>query len=175
MLRYSYNHEAGATESGGLIFVPQNLAASRRGMGEVAQLPPENMHDSKNLAAGTPSAHRLERHRVDEHQRENINRTKHLPAGLMSQHLYPRLAVGDPGPNGEITIRLILGLPCCGVDLDLECPPSMTIEELGVVERAFFQLHQTIAALQTFSQCQVLPRISALADVRGLSAISGQT
>ena len=98
---------------------------------------------------------------MNEHQRENINRTKHLPAGLMSQHHYPRVAVGDPGPDGEITIRLILGLPCCGVDLDLECPPSMTIEEFGVVERAFFELYQTIAALPTFSQCRVLPRINA--------------
>jgi hypothetical protein len=92
---------------------------------------------------------------MNEHQRENINRTKHLPAGQMSQHLYPRLAVGDPGPDGEITIRLILGLPCCGVDLDLECPPTMTIAELGTVVRQFFELHQSIAALPTFNQCQV--------------------
>jgi hypothetical protein len=92
---------------------------------------------------------------MDVNQRENIDKTKHLPAGQMSQHHYPRLAVGDPGPNGEITIRLILGLPCCGVDLDLECPPSMTIEELGVTARGFFELYQMIAALPTFSQCLI--------------------
>jgi hypothetical protein len=94
---------------------------------------------------------------MDANQRENINRTKNLPAGQMSQHHYPRIAVGDPGHDGEITIRLILGLPCCGVDLDLECPPSMTIEELGAGVRAFFELYQTIAALPTFSQCRIPP------------------
>jgi hypothetical protein len=94
---------------------------------------------------------------MDANQRANIDRTKNLPAGQMSQHHYPRLAVGDPRPDGEITIRLIQGLPCCGVDLDLECPPSMSIGELGVVARGFFELYQTIAALPTFSQCAIPP------------------
>jgi len=107
---------------------------------------------------------------MDENQRENIRRTKHLPAGLMSQYLYPRLAVGDPGPNGEMIVRLILGLPCCGVDLDLECPEGMTVEELGVVERAFFELHQTITALPTFNQCQVPHRGTPVADVQRVRA-----
>jgi hypothetical protein len=96
---------------------------------------------------------------MNRQQRENIDGAKHLPAGLMYQYLYPRLAVGDPGPDGEITIRLILGLPCCGVDLDIECPAGMTVQELGVIERAFFELRQVVAALPTFSQCNIKPKL----------------
>ena len=88
---------------------------------------------------------------------ENIRDKKFLPAHEMPQWLYPRIAVGDPGPDGEITFRLILGLPCCGVDLDVECPPTMNIAELGVIVRGFFELRQTIAALPTFRVCHIEP------------------
>ena len=86
---------------------------------------------------------------------ENIRDKINLPAHEMQQHLYPRIAIGDPGPDGEITFRLILGLPCCGVDLDVECPPTLTIAEMGVIVRAFFELRQKIKHLPTFSVCEV--------------------
>ena len=86
-----------------------------------------------------------------------IERAVNLPAHSMPQWLYPRIAISDPGSDGEITFRLILGLPCCGVDLDVECPPTMTISELGVIVRGFFELRQKIAALPTFNVC-ALPK-----------------
>lgn len=86
---------------------------------------------------------------------ENIRDKQNLPPHQMSQYLYPRIAIGDPGPDGEITFRLILGLPCCGVDLDVECPPTLTIAEMGEIVRAFFELRQKIRSLPSFNACML--------------------
>ena len=86
---------------------------------------------------------------------ENVRKSENLPAHQMQQHLYPRIAINDPGEDGEITFRLILGLPCCGVDADIECPPTLTIAELGKILKAFSLFHHQIKALPTFQVCAV--------------------
>ena len=89
-------------------------------------------------------------------QRENIDRDpEFLRAGQMTQHLYPRIAINPPGPDGEIMVTLIHGLPCCGTDLKLECPAGTTVEDLGKIIRKFFEFNQDVAALPTFSVCQI--------------------
>ena len=76
-----------------------------------------------------------------------------LPPHEMRQYLYPRIGISEPGPDGEITFRLTLGLPCCGVDLDVECPPTFTIAEMGTVVRAFYELRQKVSELPSFNVC----------------------
>lgn len=49
-----------------------------------------------------------------------------LPA---SQFTIPRIHIYPPD-DGEIEVVLVYGLPCCGIDIKLECPSSFTLEQL---------------------------------------------
>jgi hypothetical protein len=76
-----------------------------------------------------------------------------LPRDTLHQHLYPRLRGYSVGDDGELTIHLCLGLPCCGVDLLLECPPTMTALELCQVAGEFVAMRERVRALPSFNVC----------------------
>ena len=76
-----------------------------------------------------------------------------LPRDTFCQHLYPRLRGYSVGEDGETTIHLSLGLPCCGLDLLVEAPPHMTALELCQIAGEFLTLRQRVRALPAFNAC----------------------
>jgi hypothetical protein len=78
-----------------------------------------------------------------------------LPMHTWQQHLYPRLRGYDVGDDGEVTVHLCLGLPCCGLDLLIEHPPTMTALELYQVAGEFCEMHRRVKELQSFNACKV--------------------
>jgi len=50
-------------------------------------------------------------------------------------------------------VHLCLGLPCCGLDLLIEHPASMTALELYQIAGEFVQMHQRVKQLPAFQQC----------------------
>lgn len=81
--------------------------------------------------------------------------TSTLPMHAMHQHLYPRLRGYDVGEDGEVTVHLCLGLPCCGLNLLIEHPPTMTALELYSIAGEFVQMHQRIKQLPAFNVCAI--------------------
>ena len=75
-----------------------------------------------------------------------------LPRDTYHQHLYPRLRGYSVGEDGETTIHLSLGLPCCGLDLLVEAPPHMTALELCQVAGEFLA-HAAAGARVAGVQC----------------------
>jgi hypothetical protein len=73
----------------------------------------------------------------------------------MRQHLYPRLRGYEVGDDGEVTVHLCLGLPCCGLDLLIEHPPTMTALELYQIAGEFVAMHQRIKQLPAFNACAI--------------------
>jgi hypothetical protein len=78
-----------------------------------------------------------------------------LPMHTWQQHLYPRLRGYDVGDDGEVTVHLCLGLPCCGLDLLVEHPPTMTALELYQIAGEFCEMHRRVRELQSFNACKV--------------------
>jgi len=76
-----------------------------------------------------------------------------LPMHSLRQHHYPRLRGYEVGADGEVTVHLCLGLPCCGLDLLIEHPASMTALELYQIAGEFVQMHQRVKQLPAFQQC----------------------
>ena len=78
-----------------------------------------------------------------------------LPMHAWPQHRYPRLRGYQVGDDGEVTVHLCLGLPCCGLDLLVEHPPTMTALELYQVAGEFCEMHRRVKELQSFNACKV--------------------
>lgn len=78
-----------------------------------------------------------------------------FPRDEWPQHEYPRLRGASIGVDGEITTHLCLGLPCCGLDLLIEHPPSMTAVELYAIAGEFARMTQRIKELPTFTMCRL--------------------
>jgi hypothetical protein len=81
-----------------------------------------------------------------------------LPRDTYHQHLYPRLRGYSVGEDGETTIHLSLGLPCCGLDLLVEAPPHMTALELCQIAGEFLTMRQRVRELPAFNIC-ALPQV----------------
>ena len=78
-----------------------------------------------------------------------------LPMHTFHQHLYPRLRGWEIGEDGEVTTQLTLGLPCCGLDLMIEHPPTMTALELYQIAGEFCELHRRVKQLPAFQVCDL--------------------
>jgi hypothetical protein len=76
-----------------------------------------------------------------------------LPRDTYPQHLYPRLRGYSVGKDGEVTAHLCLGLPCCGLDLLVEHPPTMTALELYQIAGEFLAMRQRVKELPVFNSC----------------------
>jgi hypothetical protein len=83
--------------------------------------------------------------------------TDNLPMDAMAQHKYPRLRGYGIGADGEVTVHLSLGLPCCGLDLKVEHPPTMTALELYQIAGEFHAMNERVKMLPTFQSCQLKP------------------
>jgi hypothetical protein len=80
-----------------------------------------------------------------------------LPMNEWHQHHYPRLRGYAVGEDGEVTVHLSLGLPCCGLDLLIEHPATMTALELYQIAGEFCVMKERVKALPSFSICAVTP------------------
>jgi hypothetical protein len=78
-----------------------------------------------------------------------------LPMHAWPQHQYPRLRGYAVGEDGEVTVHLCLGLPCCGLDLLIEHPPTMTAMELYQIAGEFCAMTERVKKLPSFSSCQI--------------------
>lgn len=79
--------------------------------------------------------------------------TTNLPMNAWPQHHYPRLRGYMIGADGEVTSHLCLGLPCCGLDLLIEHPATMTALELYHIAGEFAAMQQRIKQLPVFNSC----------------------
>jgi len=73
----------------------------------------------------------------------------------MQQYKYPRLRGYAVGDDGEVTVHLCLGLPCCGLDLLIEHPAHMTALELYTIAGDFQQMTERVKKLPAFSVCAI--------------------
>jgi len=80
-----------------------------------------------------------------------------LPMHAWPQHRYPRLRGYEVGSDGEVTVHLCLGLPCCGLDLLIEHPPTMTALELYAIAAEFCAMRERVRQLPVFNACHILP------------------
>jgi hypothetical protein len=80
-----------------------------------------------------------------------------FPRDAWPQYRYPRLRGYSVGEDGEVTTHLCLGLPCCGLDLLLEHPPTLTALELYQIAGEFAQMRERVKELPAFNVCQVKP------------------
>ena len=80
-----------------------------------------------------------------------------FPMDEWSQHLYPRLRGAMVGEDGEVTTHLSLGLPCCGLDLKIEHPATMTALELYKITALFTMFHDNVRELPSFKVCSIQP------------------
>jgi hypothetical protein len=78
-----------------------------------------------------------------------------FPRDKWPQHHYPRLRGATIGKDGEVTTHLCLGLPCCGLDLLIEHPPTMT---------EFARMTQRVKQLPSFQVCSVKPEAINVLD-----------
>jgi hypothetical protein len=79
-----------------------------------------------------------------------------FPMHAWPQHHYPQLRGYKVDEDGEVTTHLCLGLPCCGFDLLIEHPPTMTALELYAIASKFCQMHRRVKTLGSFNSCQLL-------------------
>jgi hypothetical protein len=79
-----------------------------------------------------------------------------LPMHAMPQHRYPRLRGYNIGDDREVTVHLCLGLPCCGLDLLIEHPSTMTAVELYQVAGEFAAMRERVKRLPAFCSCAVI-------------------
>jgi hypothetical protein len=78
-----------------------------------------------------------------------------LPMNEWPQYQYPRLRGYNVGDDGEVTVHLCLGLPCCGLDLLIEHPSTMTALELYQIAGEFVAMKERVKQLQAFQICEV--------------------
>ena len=78
-----------------------------------------------------------------------------LPRDEWPQRHYPRLRGYSVGDDGEITTHLCLGLPCCGLDLLIEHPPTMTALELYEIAGRFAEMTREVSKLPSFNVCRI--------------------
>jgi len=78
-----------------------------------------------------------------------------FPRDAWPQQHYPRLRGYSVGDDGEVTTHLCLGLPCCGLDLLIEHPPTMTALELYQIAGEFCEMQRRVKKLQAFQVCQL--------------------
>lgn len=81
-----------------------------------------------------------------------------LPRDTFQQHLYPRLRGYSVGEDGEVTVHLCLGLPCCGLDLLIEHPPTLTALELYQLAGEFVVMREKVRQLPAFNVCALEPK-----------------
>ena len=81
--------------------------------------------------------------------------TSLLPMHAMPQHHYPRLRGYAVGDDGEVTVHLCLGLPCCGLDLLVEHPATMTALELYQIAGEFAAMRERVKLLPAFQVCAI--------------------
>jgi len=81
--------------------------------------------------------------------------TLDFPRDEWEQHRYPRLRGATIGADGEVTTHLCLGLPCCGLDLLIEHPPTMTAVELYEIAAEFCRMTERVKQLPSFASCRV--------------------
>jgi hypothetical protein len=79
-----------------------------------------------------------------------------FPMNAWPQYHYPRLRGYEVGADGEVTTHLCLGLPCCGLDLLIEHPASMTAVELYEIAGLFAAMRNKVKDFPAFSGCQLL-------------------
>lgn len=77
-----------------------------------------------------------------------------FPRDKWPQHHYPRLRGATQGPDGEWTVHLCTGLPCCGLDLLIEHPPEMPATDLYRIAAKFARMTQEIA-----TECEVFSSV----------------
>jgi len=80
-----------------------------------------------------------------------------MPMDEWPQHHYPRLRGYGVGADGEVTVHLSLGLRCCGLDLKIEHPASMTALELYQIASEFCAMKERVSQLQAFNTCALPP------------------
>jgi hypothetical protein len=71
------------------------------------------------------------------------------------QQRYPRLRGYEIGADGEVTTHLCLGLPCCGLDLLIEHPSTMTALELYQIAGLFAEMTEKVKNLSSFNSCRI--------------------
>ena len=76
-----------------------------------------------------------------------------LPRDAWPQHHYPRLRGYSVGTDGEVTTHLCLGLPCCGLDLLIEHPATLTALELYQIAGEFAAMNERVKKLASFNVC----------------------
>lgn len=76
-----------------------------------------------------------------------------LPMNEWPQYHYPRLRGYAVGEDGEVTVHLCLGLPCCGLDLLIEHPAHMTALELYQIAGEFAEMKERVKQLPSFQIC----------------------
>jgi len=79
-----------------------------------------------------------------------------FPMHEWKQHHYPRLRGFRVDSDGEVTTHLSLGLPCCGLDLEIQHPPTMTALELYQIAAEFCEMQRRVKELPSFSSCRLL-------------------
>jgi len=78
-----------------------------------------------------------------------------FPMNEWPQHRYPRLRGYEIGADGEVTTHLCLGLPCCGLDLLIEHPKTMTALELYEIAAEFCAMRERVKSYPSFQACSV--------------------
>jgi hypothetical protein len=79
-----------------------------------------------------------------------------FPRDTWKQHHYPRLRGATEGKDGEWTVHLSLGLPCCGLDLLIEHPPEMKATDLDRIAAKFARMTQEVKTeCEAFSVCKI--------------------
>jgi hypothetical protein len=78
-----------------------------------------------------------------------------FPMNEWQQHRYPRLRGYQVGEDGEVTTHLCLGLPCCGLDLVIEHPASMTALELYQIAGEFCEMKERVRKFPSFNSCAI--------------------
>ena len=87
-----------------------------------------------------------------------------LPRDTWPQHYYPRLRGYSVGEDGEVTSHLCLGLPCCGLDLLIEHPSTLTAVELYQIAGMFARMNQQVSQLPSFQVC-TLPEKTVISEL----------
>lgn len=83
-----------------------------------------------------------------------------FPRDAWRQDHYPRLRGATIGEDGEVTTHLCLGLPCCGLDLLIEHPSTMTALELYKIASEFAHMTKRIRQLPSFQLCSVPKQVT---------------
>ena len=92
----------------------------------------------------------ISRHDGTQTKEVSMEQELDFPRDEWPQHRYPRLRGATIGKDGEVTTHLCLGLPCCGLDLLIEHPPTMTALELYKIAAEFAHMTQRVKQLPSF-------------------------